>query len=220
MFALAYHTNKPHAVHQAFGYTHAYDDNGNLTSRSKGTEAWTLRYAGFDKPRWMTKTDGPATVGSEFLYNANRSRVIQLEYSGVDGSGVPSQYVRKRVYGLGPVLEANYDHVGGANPWSLKKVRLYVAIPACIKQVEDAGSYRGAEAVVSPLVPYFASFTKDEVMGFLAATLGNSQVWDAALCKTEYLPAFARQHWAIIPKKVRRDLLTKLEMKEREIAAA
>jgi len=126
-----YDANKPHAVATAFGYTHAYDANGNLTSRSKGTEAWALRYTGFDKPRWMTKTDGPTTVGSEFLYNANRSRVIQLEYNTVDGSGVPSHYVRKRVYGLGPVLEANYDNAAasGAADWKLKKVRLYVTGP-------------------------------------------------------------------------------------------
>jgi len=127
----SYDANKPHAVRHAFEYTHAYDANGNLTSRSKGTEAWALRYTGFDKPRWMTKTDGPTTVGSEFLYNASRSRVIQLEYNTVDGSGVPSHYVRKRVYGLGPVLEANYDNAAasGAADWKLKKVRLYVSGP-------------------------------------------------------------------------------------------
>jgi len=39
--------------------------------------------------------------------------------------------VRKRVYGLGPTLEANYDNAAasGAADWKLKKVRLYVTGP-------------------------------------------------------------------------------------------
>ena len=85
-----YHTaTKPHAVHTAFGYTHSYDANGNMVSRTNGTTAWTLKYAGFDKPRWMAK----GSIGSEFLYNANRSRTVQLEFDQMAG-GVPSRYVR------------------------------------------------------------------------------------------------------------------------------
>ena len=39
--------------------------------------------------------------------------------------------MRKRVYGLGPTLEANYDNAAasGAADWKLKKVRLYVSGP-------------------------------------------------------------------------------------------
>jgi RHS repeat-associated protein len=122
-----YHTTtKPHAVATAFGYTHSYDANGNLTSRTNGTTAWTLKYAGFDKPRWMAK----GSIGSEFLYNANRSRTVQLEFDQMAG-GMPSRYVRKRVYGLGPTLEANYEaQTPSASPtWLLKKVRIYVSGP-------------------------------------------------------------------------------------------
>jgi hypothetical protein len=32
----------------------------------------------FDKPRWMIRNTAAGAIGSEFLYNANRSRVIQL----------------------------------------------------------------------------------------------------------------------------------------------
>ena len=117
----------PHAVASAFGYALGYDANGNLTSRTKTGESWSFRYAGFDKPRWMAKTVGATTVGSEFLYNANRSRTVQLEFDQMSG-GVPSRYVRKRVYGLGSTLEANYDNTAasGTPVWALKKVRIYV----------------------------------------------------------------------------------------------
>jgi RHS repeat-associated protein len=78
----------------------------------------------------MAKTVGSTTVGSEFLYNANRSRTVQLEFTGLAG-GVPSGYVRKRVYGLGSTLEANYEaQTPSGNPtWNLKKVRIYVPGP-------------------------------------------------------------------------------------------
>jgi len=164
-----------------------------------------LLSADFKASEWCPQEIGFAVARPEVL-------IIPLSLDGTVPFGFISKLQSKRVRAAEDIPALLRD--------VLLKKRPRIAIPACIKQVEDAGSYRGAEAVVSPLVPYFASFTKDEVMGFLAATLGNSQVWDAALCKTEYLPAFARQHWAIIPKKVRRDLLTKLEMKEREIAAA
>ena len=126
-----YSASKPHAVSTAFGYTMGYDANGNLTSRSKGTESWILKYAGFDKPRWMTKF-GATTVGSEFLYDANRSRTVQLEYDQANATtGEPTHYLRKRIYGLGPTLEANYgaSYPNGTLTWMLNKVRIYVPGP-------------------------------------------------------------------------------------------
>ena len=96
-----------------------------------------------------------------------------------------------------------------------KKPRL--AIPLWIRKVEGAGSFRGAEAIVAPLVPHFPAFTAKEVEAFLVAALGNSQVWDASLCRVEYLPAFARKHWAKIPQKLRKELLKKLDTTEAEI---
>lgn len=93
-----------------------------------------------------------------------------------------------------------------------KKPRL--AIPLWIKKIEEAGSYRGAEAIVAPLVPHFDAFTGKEAEAFLVAALGNSQVWDASLCRVEYLPAFARKHWAKIPKKLKKELLEKLDTTE------
>lgn len=164
-----------------------------------------LLSADFKASEWCAQEVGFAVARPEVL-------IIPLSLDGTVPFGFISKLQSKRVRAAGDIPILLRDVL-------LKKCPR-IAIPAWIKQIEEAGSYRGAEAVVAPLVSHFAAFTEDEVRGFLTAALGNSQVWDAALCKTEYLPAFARQHWSVIPKKVRRDLLTKLEMKEREIAAA
>lgn len=125
-----YDATRPHAVATAFGYSMGYDANGNLLTRSKAGETWSMEWAGFDKPRWMAKTTGSTTVGSEFHYNAARSRVMQLEFDTMSG-GVPSHYSRKRLYGLGATLEANYKNLSssGAPNWSIDNVRIYVPGP-------------------------------------------------------------------------------------------
>jgi len=81
-------------------------------------------------------TTSPAkTAGSEFLYNANRSRIMQLEFdhaSGTVPNQVPDHYVRKRIYALGQTLEVNYTNnvpQGGTPVWTLDDVRIYVPGP-------------------------------------------------------------------------------------------
>ena len=132
----AYDTARPHAVKTAFGYTMTYDNNGNLATRTGGGHTWSTKWAGFDKPRWLADADSTkgTTKGSEFLYNANRSRVVHLEFDAMTGAGAaatPSHYVRKKVYGLGPQLEADYANTAatGAPTWALDKIRIYVPGP-------------------------------------------------------------------------------------------
>jgi RHS repeat-associated protein len=128
--AYGYASAKPHAVESAWGYSMTYDGNGNLLTRTKTGETWSLNWAGFDKPRWMAKTTGSVTAGSEFHYNAKRSRVIQLEFDTMS-AGAPSHYTRKRIYGMGSTLEANYKNTAtsGAPDWELDVVRIYVSGP-------------------------------------------------------------------------------------------
>jgi RHS repeat-associated protein len=128
--AYGYVSAKPHAVESAWGYSMTYDGNGNLLTRSKTGETWSLNWAGFDKPRWMAKTTGSVTAGSEFHYNAKRSRVIQLEFDAMS-AGAPSHYTRKRIYGMGSTLEANYKNTApsGSPDWELDVVRIYVSGP-------------------------------------------------------------------------------------------
>jgi RHS repeat-associated protein len=129
--AYGYDANKPHAVASAWGYTMSYDANGNVSSRTKSGETWSFKYAGFDKPRWMAKTVGSVTAGSEFLYNANRSRTIQLEFDSML-AGAPLHYTRKRIYAMGPTLEVNYTNsvpTDSGQSWTLDAVRIYVPGP-------------------------------------------------------------------------------------------
>jgi RHS repeat-associated protein len=132
--AYQYSPSKPHAATSAFGYTMSYDANGNLLTRTGNNTTWFTRWAGFDKPRWLAKATGGVTTGSEFTYDANRSRVLHLEFdamtSTADGD-VPSRYTRKKVYGLGPTLEVDYKNtaVSGTPAWQMDKVRIYVPGP-------------------------------------------------------------------------------------------
>jgi RHS repeat-associated protein len=128
-----YGSSQPHAVTSAFGYSMTYDANGNLLTRTGGGETWGLKWTGFDKPRWMAKV-GATTAGNEFLYDANRSRVLNLEFDAVTGSGtsaVPSHYTRKKLYAAGAAMEVDYENTAtsGAPVWKQKAVRVYVSGP-------------------------------------------------------------------------------------------
>lgn len=130
---------KPHAVANAFGYAMTYDANGNLLTRSSSGQTWATRWAGFDKPRWLARdvsgSDFQAgATGSEFLYNANRSRVIHLEFDRMSGgvNGVPSHYTSKKLYAMGAAMEADYKNsagVGVSASWQLDRIRIYVPGP-------------------------------------------------------------------------------------------
>ena len=124
--AYAYTGSQPHAVTSAWGYSLSYDGHGNVVSRTGNGDTWSFGWNGYDMPLWMAKNG----VGNEFEYDAHHSRVMNLEFDAM-ASGAPSHYVRKRIYGLGSTLEANYTNsaASGAPVWSLNKVRLYVPGP-------------------------------------------------------------------------------------------
>jgi hypothetical protein len=63
-------------------------------------------------------------------------------------------------------------------------------IPGLIQIASDAGNFRSAEARMLPLVPLFEKFTSEEAQALADASVRNNQIWSAALCRTEYLPAF------------------------------
>lgn len=126
-----YGSSRPHAVTAAFGHAMTYDGNGNLLTRTPGaTETWNLKWTGFDKPRWMAKTNSTGTAGSEFLYDANRSRVVHLEFDAMDVTQ-PTHYTRKKIYAAGAALEVDYTNTAatGAPVWQQEKIRLYIPAP-------------------------------------------------------------------------------------------
>jgi hypothetical protein len=83
-------------------------------------------------------------------------------------------------------------------------------IPAQLERVRSAASYRRAEAAVRPLVPHFSRLSDEEVNAFARAAAGNSEVWDAGLCASEYIPEFVRVNGARISPEAARELLAVL----------
>jgi len=69
-----------------------------------------------------------------------------------------------------------------------------------IKQVREAGSYRGAEAAMSPLVPYFGELTDPELLALIDVSIENDQVWSAEQCRVEFLPKLIALHRGRIPQ--------------------
>jgi len=63
-----------------------------------------------------------------------------------------------------------------------------------IKRMSGARSFRGAEALMRPLVPLFGDFNESEVEAFAEASIGNGEIWDAGECATEFIPKFLHLH--------------------------
>ena len=72
-------------------------------------------------------------------------------------------------------------------------------IPRLVKRLAGARSFRGAEALMSPLVSHFDRFNDDEISAFATASIENGQIWDAEMCATDFLPEFLRKHRATLP---------------------
>ena len=103
----------------------AYDANGDLLTRTGNGYTWTTRWTGFDKPRWLAQD----AKGNEFVYNAYRSRVLELDFDQVS-AGAPSHYTRKRLYAAGQSVEIEYrNNALSGTVWQFDKVRLYISSP-------------------------------------------------------------------------------------------
>ncbi|MDX2188017.1 MAG: RHS repeat-associated core domain-containing protein [Opitutaceae bacterium] len=175
-----YHAARPHAVKTARGYTFTYDVNGNLISRTHTTAGdLAVTWSGFDMPRLMTLTTGTTSIGMEFQYNGNHSRVLELEYDAV-AAGVPSHYTKKRIYGMGSLLELNYDNLASSGQqWVMKKVRVYVPGPegviGCREFDPSAGpSLTGNEKALVYHYDHLGSIAKITVHGDQTSSLAKS----------------------------------------------
>ena len=85
----------------------------------------------------------------------------------------------------------------------LLRERPRIVISRLITDVSAAGSFRDAERIVAPLVPFFSAFTDGEAASFAEAAATNAQVWDAARCRDEYIPEFLTQCGSRISDKMR-----------------
>lgn len=77
-------------------------------------------------------------------------------------------------------------------------------LPRLIRVAVDACSFRDAEAKMRPLVPFFGELSPAEAQALAEGSVENGQIWDASLCRTDYLPELIRsQHNNIHPKTLR-----------------
>jgi len=67
-------------------------------------------------------------------------------------------------------------------------------LPGLIGIAAKAGSFRDAEDKWRPLASLFSLFTPEEAQALAEGAVANNQVWAAALCRDEYIPAFIRAH--------------------------
>jgi hypothetical protein len=78
-----------------------------------------------------------------------------------------------------------------------------------------AGSFRGAEAVVRRIVPYFDQMDNALAEEFAIAAAANYQVWDAGDCRIDYLPKFLESNRDRISPEVFEKLQYQIENEER-----
>lgn len=74
-----------------------------------------------------------------------------------------------------------------------------VVIEVLLKPVKNAGSFREAERVIEPLVPYLKRFSRDQATRFATMAAENGQIWLAHLCFANYLPEFLKFNKTKIP---------------------
>ena len=67
-------------------------------------------------------------------------------------------------------------------------------LPTLIRRAANAGSFRQAEFLMRPLVPFFPLLTNSEARALAEAAVRNAQIWSAGECRTVHLPAFVREH--------------------------
>lgn len=77
-------------------------------------------------------------------------------------------------------------------------------IPRPIASLSRATSYRGTEALMRALLPLFHDLADAEIDHFIEACLSNSEIWDASLCRGQYIPDFIRtQESRIAPERLK-----------------
>lgn len=86
-----------------------------------------------------------------------------------------------------------------------------VIIDALLEPVKNANTFRGAEALVAPLVPFFDKFSKVQARNFAETAIANSQIWNADLCRTKYLPRFLQLNKLNIPLGIYKALKYQVE---------
>jgi hypothetical protein len=136
----------------------------------------------------------PQEVG--FIISRPQVAIAPISLDGTTPFGFISHVQSRKIAKEGITLELLVDPLAARMP---RKI-----LPGLIRIASKAGSFRFAEARMAPLVPYFRKLRPEEAQALAEASVDNSQIWSASLCKTEYLPELVRlQAKNIAPKTLR-----------------
>jgi hypothetical protein len=123
---------------------------------------------------------------------------------GSDVLLIPLSIDRTEPYGFISHIQCHHVPGSGIDPHPIMDAvgRKWpsVVIEALLKRVAGAASFRAAEALVAPLVPYFEQMTKEQASTFAQMAIDNAQIWDAQLCRQNYLPLFLERNRTNIPE--------------------
>ena len=87
-------------------------------------------------------------------------------------------------------------------------------LPTLIRRVAGAGSFRRAEDLMRPLVPFFPQLTAWEAEALAEAAVKNGQIWSAYECRTVFLPELITEHEANVDPETLRVLRYQIENNE------
>src|SRR5258708_3343275 len=135
-----------------------------------------------------------AWCGQEVGYAVGRDKVLIIPLS-IDRTmpyGFISHLQCHRIPSTGVDSQIFLDAVGRKWP--------SVIIELLLRPVAHAGSFRHAEKLIKPLVPYFERFSKDQATRFTRMAVDNGQIWGAYLCREKYLPQFLKLNKKKIPQ--------------------
>lgn len=114
----------------------------------------------------------------------NQVLIIPLSIDGTVPYGFISHFQCHQVPPTGIDPQPVLDAVGRKWPSIVADVLL--------KRVEGANSFRAAEKLIEPLVPYFERLDKGQASRLAQMAIDNGQIWAAQLCREKYLPLFLR----------------------------
>ena len=86
-----------------------------------------------------------------------------------------------------------------------------VVIDSLIEALDNAHSFRVAEALLAPLQPYFAQLTRRQASDIADKAIENAQIWNAQLCRTVYLPEFLQLNKRRLESEKRKALQFQIE---------
>jgi TIR domain len=156
-----------------------------------------LLSAAFKESDWCGHESGMAVGRSD------AALIIPISVDGTDPYGLLSNLQCHTLENEEALEEAILDAIGSKWP--------AVVIDLLIPRLDRAHSFRAAEDLMRPLVPYFDRLERAQATEIARKSVQNAQIWSAHLCRTEYLPAFLRLNGRRIPRDVLRSLRYQVE---------